>query len=337
MNKKAFDFTKDLVSVIVPNYNGEKYIEKCIRSIIEQTYRNIEIIVVDDGSTDNSLDVIKKMKEEDERIQFISQANMNASIARNRGIEISKGEYLYFIDSDDIMYEKALELMVCAIKENQCDLVLGQFGYINGNDEMYQRYRFTRFNQVDEPLELCGQMPVPANKLYRKDIVVQNNISFANVRIGQDSNFYLKYLLKCRKAYILDEMVFGYRILEGSISRSYSHKIFDIIDEFNDVKRFYISHDALKQYDYYIKMVEYVNCYFQMCKQKYFESKEMRKLVILFFRKHLKEMRVKDCYLFSENRKIYIKCRMRIIFPWVYYSEIFKVMYGLKCKYKKGF
>ena len=108
MNKK--------VSIIIPNYNAGKYILKCMDSVIKQTYKNIELIVIDDGSNDGSWSIIQEYAKRNENISILHQQNLNASIARNRGIEVATGEYLIFLDSDDILYQEAIEKMVSKIE-----------------------------------------------------------------------------------------------------------------------------------------------------------------------------------------------------------------------------
>lgn len=123
--------SKPRVSVIIPVYNTEAYVEEAIRSIMNQTLRDIEIIIIDDGSTDNSLTLIKKLAVEDNRIAYHSQANQGQSVARNVGIEKARGEYIYFMDSDDFLEEEALECCNERIKRNKLDFLLFNANILN--------------------------------------------------------------------------------------------------------------------------------------------------------------------------------------------------------------
>ena len=105
------DFKKPVITVIVPVYNTEKYIEKCIDSLKEQTMNNIEIIVINDGSTDNTLKILKKLASGDNRIKIINQSNQKQGAARNRGLDLAKGEYIAFVDADDWIDLDYLEKM----------------------------------------------------------------------------------------------------------------------------------------------------------------------------------------------------------------------------------
>ena len=99
------------VSIIIPVYNNEKYVEKCIRSVMEQTFRNIEIIIIDDGSQDDSVEILNRLAAEDKRIVLVHQENGGVAIARNRGLELAKGEYVTFIDGDDYVAKNILHFL----------------------------------------------------------------------------------------------------------------------------------------------------------------------------------------------------------------------------------
>ena len=113
-----------LISIIMPVYNAEKYLNRSIESIMNQTYNNIEIILVNDGSTDNSLEICTSYQEKDNRIKLINQANKGVSFARNKGIDEATGDYIMFIDSDDYVEKNMIEDMVSKITEDDIDLVI---------------------------------------------------------------------------------------------------------------------------------------------------------------------------------------------------------------------
>src|SRR5690554_7984530 len=100
------------ISVIIPVYNKAPYLEQCLNSVINQTYKNLEIIIIDDGSTDNSLEICEKYRKKDERIQLISQENQGVSVARNKGIQKASGEWIYFLDADDYLELDAFGILM---------------------------------------------------------------------------------------------------------------------------------------------------------------------------------------------------------------------------------
>ena len=131
---------KPLVSVVVPIFNTEMYIERAVTSICNQTYNNIQIILVNDGSPDHSEEVCLRLKEEDDRIDYFYQENKGVSAARNLGINNVKGKYVLFCDSDDAWEKDLLEVVVGEIeKKEECDLV--QFGFISNDKELYKEDR----------------------------------------------------------------------------------------------------------------------------------------------------------------------------------------------------
>ena len=140
---------EELISVIVPIYNAEKYLNICIQSIVDQTYRNLQIILVDDGSTDLSFEICDNWGEKDSRIKVLHQKNQGAAMAKNQGLDLARGELITFVDSDDCikknMYEKLYKLM----KNKQCDIV----------ECNYQSFENVILNEQDiikEKIEICN-------------------------------------------------------------------------------------------------------------------------------------------------------------------------------------
>lgn len=139
----------DKISVIVPVYNVAHYLRQCLDSIINQTYRNLEIILVNDGSTDNSLTICQEYQDRDGRIRIINQANAGLSAARNTGIEAATGQYLTFVDSDDwLATEKALESLFNGLKQQKADIAIGSFDAFDYSINAYRLY--THSNSVSK-------------------------------------------------------------------------------------------------------------------------------------------------------------------------------------------
>ena len=126
-----------LVSIVIPVYNVEKYIEKCLLSVINQTYKNLEIIIVNDGTKDNSLKICEKIKQMDERVKIINQKNGGLSCARNTGIDNANGEYICFVDSDDFLENDFVEVLLNFAKEKNVDICACDFWYIDENDKKW--------------------------------------------------------------------------------------------------------------------------------------------------------------------------------------------------------
>lgn len=197
-----------LISIIMPVYNAEKYLNRSIESIMNQTYNNMEIILVNDGSTDNSLEICTNYQKKDNRIKLINQENKGVSIARNRGIDEATGHYIMFIDSDDYIEKNMIEDMEAKITEDDIDLVISgiKMNYIrNGQVVGEEKYQLKdKMYSIEEMLNdilidldlicICG----PCCKLYKKEILKKNNIKFTNeFTMGEDTWYNLDYIDAC--------------------------------------------------------------------------------------------------------------------------------------------
>lgn len=323
-----------LVSIIIPNYNEERFIDKTIESACIQTYENLEIIVVDDGSTDDSLRIIEEYRAKDSRIIYLKQENMNASIARNKAIEHAKGEFFYFLDSDDIVYPDSVRRMVTVAIEKKADLVIGNMQEINEEGEPVVEDRF--FEEEGEGVDFTSFLdilPAPPNKLFKAEVIKKNHLIFGNVRIGQDTNFYLKYLLCCKKIAYVPEIIYGWRLVSNSMTHAMDFHIFDIVYSFADTRKFYKRNDAMDVYNDYIRMIEYHTYYRQMDKQRNFKSLAERKLVVDYFGYHIKRLgNVLECRNSDIYRDAIKKCKAKMRFEFIYTSKIYQLFYKVKNK-----
>lgn len=312
------------VSVIIPNYNAADYIEECVCSVLQQTYDNLEMIIVDDGSTDSSRTIINKLKNITTSIVTIYQENMNASIARNKGIDFASGDFYLFLDSDDILYPMAIEKMIEMHTSTGADLIIGNYKKISHCGEIVSECNVARARKsAVSPMELVGEVPNPSNKLYSAKIVRENNIFFGNVRIGQDLNFFLKYLLCCKKISFVDEYIYGWREIIGSISNSFNFRIFDITESFKDAKKFYDRQGADDLYNEYLLTVEYRHYYLQMEKQKMFSNRKARQIVVDYFSFLMGHMNIKKCKNYTQYLSDIKKCRMKMKLRYLYTSKLY--------------
>lgn len=206
---------KDLISVIVPVYNAENTLERCVNSIIKQTYSNIEIILVNDGSKDSSLSTCNKLKLNNKNIRVIDSINKGVSSARNIGIKNAKGKYIMFADSDDYVDSKWCESLYSVVEENKfCICNIYCVDYINNNiytendiDTYIKKFSINQFYEVYK-LKLLNQ---PYNKIYEKKILDKSNIKFnEDLSLGEDLLFNLDYLLQCNEIEIINEKNYFY-------------------------------------------------------------------------------------------------------------------------------
>lgn len=203
------------VTLIVPVYNSEKYIGKCLDSILNQTYNNYEILVVNDGSKDNSQKIINSYKEKyPDKITSIEQENKGVAKTRNESIKRATGDYIMFVDNDDYLDKDYIETFVKTIEEGNYDIVLG--GYRRPNEE----------GKIIKTLKLQDEewskfmIMAPWAKIYRKSYLIENNIEFLSVNLGEDIYFNLKAMLISTKIKIIDYVGYNWFFNTKSVSNT---------------------------------------------------------------------------------------------------------------------
>ena len=213
------------VSVIVPVYNVEKYLGYCLGSIISQTLRDIEIICVNDGSTDGSPDILKHYAKLDKRIKIINQKNAGLSAARNTGMQAARGEFLGFVDSDDYISLKFFELLYNAAKENDCEIASARqiFSYYSENDSRNEVLYFGKPAGVyvlgDEPV-LPNDFPrMTWNKIYKREFIERIGLTFLVGAIREDEYWHWCLMPYVSKIVVVDgECFYFYCKHEGTIT-----------------------------------------------------------------------------------------------------------------------
>ncbi len=181
MNKFNNDLSEILISVIIPAYNVEEYIEKCIYSILDQTYKNIEVIVINDGSTDNTGNLINNILGSNDRGIVIHKSNSGVSAARNSGIEVSSGEYLIFVDGDDFISPDLVEYMLHLVNSTKSDFCLSTSCFtMTGEKQTKKEFIKKIYSEDATVLLLSPDVMVGCwNKIYKRELIVNNKIWFS--------------------------------------------------------------------------------------------------------------------------------------------------------------
>lgn len=216
----------ELISVIVPIYNVEKYLPKCIESIQRQTYQNLEIILVDDGSCDRCPGICDKFAKDDSRIKVIHKKNGGLSDARNMGIEVANGKYLAFVDSDDYISQDMIKKLYCAIIRDNSDMAICNIEYIDENNNPLNSNAIHVLDMTVEELGFWTKLyegyytycVVAWNKLYSKNLFV--NTRYDVGKLHEDEFIIHKLVSKCKKISFLSEKLYYYLQREQSITRS---------------------------------------------------------------------------------------------------------------------
>ena len=246
------------ISVIVPAYNSEKYIEKCIDSLLNQTLKDIEIIVINDCSTDNTKKILEGYKKNNNNIKIIhNKSNKGIGYNRNIGIKKAQGEYISFIDSDDYIDEKMYEKMYNKAKLDKLDIVMCNFHRMlekaDGNViEIEAKHQIPCFDNTtleDNPSLLLNVELAPWNKIYRKDLI--EDITFPENLKYEDAVFVIKSMVKAKKIGMIDEKLNYYLVRNTSETGVMDKRVFDILTVMKIIV------EELRSTDYYNAIEEY--------------------------------------------------------------------------------
>ena len=222
------------VSVIIPVYNAEKYIVECIESLLSQTLQECEFIFVNDGSNDNSREIIQKYQKLDNRIKLINQKNQGVSIARNVGLSMAAGEYVGFVDADDYIEKDMYEVLYNSAKENNCDVVVSNFESELEGHKIITKYSFPLNTVLEKDYieqELLqyflkkDDLNTTCNKIYKNKVIRENNVNFPEkIALGEDGMFNMQFFSYASTMKYVDYTGYHYKEVAGSATRNISEK-----------------------------------------------------------------------------------------------------------------
>lgn len=215
---------KPIISIIVPVYNSEKYIQRCINSIINQTFINFEVIFVNDGSIDNSLEILNSNKSLDSRIKIINQENFGTGEARNNGLRNALGEYILFVDSDDTIESLMLEEMYKKALEENSDIVICEINRVlsDGKKVRDNIYNNINKNNIFSSILSFSIRSSVWDKLYKKELFIKNNIFFPEKTYDEDNGIVFKLIFFAKHISFIDKYLYNWYIIENSKSNSVS-------------------------------------------------------------------------------------------------------------------
>jgi len=336
------------ISVIIPIYNGEKFLQRSLESILSQTLKEIEIIIINDGSTDDSLSIIKNYMKNFTNIKLINQKNLGASLSRQNGIKIAKGEYIAFVDSDDFIEKEMYKEMYSHAKKTNADIVSCQFRKINSQN----RTIFETANQYIENVENIfsnKSFSVLWNKIYKKELLNKENLMINKNIYYEDIGIVYKLYFLANKIETLPNVFYNWQEREGSITESFSKKhIKSMFFVLSSIKEFLKEKKVFSKYknsyilkyslsiDFLINRTrDYVNMFSQQKKLHKLIFNELKKSNI-FNKKNLKLLKTInstlyykiDFYLFNEY--IYTSLNNKNISRFLTSSEKEKTLFD-KC------
>lgn len=323
-----------MISIIIPIYNVEKYLPQCIESVLSQTCRNFELILVDDGSTDRSPIICDEYAQKDVRIKVVHQENSGVSVARNNGISHAKGEWITFIDSDDWVDVDYLESF--RFEESECDLVVQGLKYYDNRNGQY--FKYIRVSNC----ELCGpgqkelvaenrvlSLGYPVAKLFRRTLIADKVFFNTKISYHEDHIFVLETYNLAKRIKLVDSVSYSYRYYHTSSSLSskkHSWQNLSISSEgmlaaISDLKERFLLQDS--EYEKQIYTYAYtpkINAIFELFDLKCSNSEQNRHLKEIINKKELR------CYYHPQDTKDILVKNVLLYFPFVF-KQLFFIAY----------
>lgn len=240
------------ISVVIPVYNTEKYVEMCVNSVLNQTYKNVEIILVDDGSPDGSPALLDKIAIENDKVKVIHKENGGLSSARNAGMEVMTGEYFLFLDSDDTLTEKTLEVLLETAQKNDSQYTFSTKYYeiAEIGAEKKLQMHFNSSEKYENAKEFALEMLIKKSRawratavLYKTDVIRENSICFPVGATAEDFTFNVKYLTYAQKVAYCEEPTLIYYRRQGSITKSFDNSFMKSIYVINDAANWFFENN----------------------------------------------------------------------------------------------
>lgn len=230
---------EELISIIVPVYNAANYLGECIESILTQIYTHFELLLIDDGSTDASLDVCYQYKQKDSRISVYHHSNCGVAATRNRGIQLANGKYITFIDADDIVYPEYLRKLYIPLTDNRASIItMCKFVRLHENGKVEGKCE--DFSQIDcSPSEflrsICYNLIASTNLLgsscrilIPRNLITEKNIYFPNIKQSEDQIFLIRLLSRCNYIHLVQDELYVYRIhSQSAVHSKYVNDLYD--------------------------------------------------------------------------------------------------------------
>ncbi len=321
------------VSIIVPVYNVEKYLEKCLDSLVNQTFKDIEIIIVNDGSTDNCKKIIDKYYAKyNNLIKVINQENKGLGAARNTGLKSATSDYIIFVDSDDYVEPNMAYEMYNKILQEQADFVICGFNVINEHYDLISKtfpnkYETYNFNTQMIFGNLCAWNKIIKKSLLDDDLNFRNNVWY------EDIDFSFKLFLKSKKMCILHKNLYNYLLRQGSIMNSNNlRKNLDLIDAFNEIINYAKQNNCFNKYYDEIEFLVidhlYISCIVRILTNNNSNKNEKKELLNIIF-----EYINNNFKNYSKNKYIkLLSLNRKLIFYLIHFKlyNIVKIIFKIK-------
>lgn len=309
------------VSIIVPIYNVEKYIERCIKSLISQTYRDIEILLINDGSPDDSKTICEKYEKIDKRIKLYNKENGGLSDARNYGLKRATGEYILFVDSDDYIESNAVEVLISEMQKDNLDIVAGNaILEADGEDKKYLDITKHNDNKVTDGLEYYVSsneedffQASPCVYMYKRELILENNLFFEKGILHEDEEWTPRVMIKAKRVKYINFVFYHYTVSrENSImnSKDKTKNMVDLLNTYKKLEKIFNETEASKEQhkkmnDYLCRV--YINaCVLEPVDQRVYKENVDYKFIF----RNAKKLKTKiKLLIFLISKKLYRKLK----------------------------
>ena len=348
------------ISVIIPVYNVEEYLRECLDSVVNQTLKDIEIICINDGSTDKSLEILEEYKNKENRITILTQSNSGAGVARNNGLKVANGEYIAFLDGDDFYKNDFCEKMYNKAKENNADIVVCSANSYNFSTKAYKTIpealkienlpQNEIFNYIDMPENIFNTFHNwNWNKIFRTDFVKNNNLKFQKLFRTNDLYFTCTALVVANRITTINEQLVNYRIDNCTSSQATNHLYpLDFIKAFFELRKFLVEKNLYEK-----THISYLNwlidgCLYNINSQK---KSNTKKQIIKSIRENVSDLGLQNLSKLEKSKLANHKILYKKLYPMSFLNireNIFSInkdfrnlyivitILGLKVKIKRG-
>lgn len=314
------------ISIIIPIYNSELFLEKCINSIINQNHRNCELILINDGSIDSSLNICQKYAQMHSNIKICNIPNSGPSKARNLGIRMAKGKYIAFVDSDDFVDQKYFSTIIKYCMKEDFDILCFGIAHHKKNSIIYKTYKYCTFEANKQIINNISDyynkadLHSPVNKVFKRDFIISNNVLFPEgSSVEEDLLFNLEAVDKAERMIIIPDILYHYNCrLTGSITTSYNPEKFQLkkeafikelgyVNKWNSIE---FKNDIFNNYISYISST-INNLFYLECK---YTKKQKLKFIKDYFTDDITQACFKECnFRGIRNKVMKILIRFKLI------------------------
>lgn len=317
------------VSVIVPVYNVYDYLERCLNSLVNQTLKELEIIIVDDGSPDDSYKIIEKYTKKYQNIKAYKKENGGLSSARNYGLKYATGEYIAFVDSDDYIESNMYQEMYDKAKSHDFDMVVSDLYYIYPDKKVKASSNLPRdiFEKKDVKEAMLNIYPAAWNKIYKSEMLKKSKIKFKEGVWYEDVEFLYRLFPYLKTIGVVSKPFYNYVQRSGAITSTYDERLLNYIDNFNGILDFYKDKGFYNEYKMELEYNYVRYLYATLIKNTIYLDKDLREKIVTKaisnVKEHFPNYR-KNKYFYKSLKGLYLVTFNR------FYVSLLKLRGGLK-------